>query len=119
MRRKLFKYFILALIAVIIPCCATESNIPFLIIGIWQTPILGGGTETHQFNPDGSLVDSSDTYSTQTGTWSLAGSILTITITIPPTAPVNYSISFSNSNTMIETPVVIGSSSTWSRVLNL
>lgn len=94
--------------------CATGSSASSEIVGIWQSPI-AGGTETLQFEQDGTVVDSSDTFATLTGTWAVSGSALTMTY---PSSSSTATVSFPDSNTMVLVPAG-GSRTTWTRLLSL
>ena len=98
--------------------CATGSSASSEIVGIWQTAIVigtGQGTETLQFQQDGSVVDSSDLFAAKTGTWAIAGNSLTITY---PSSSLAAIVSFPDDNTMILAPAG-GSQATWTRLLGL
>jgi hypothetical protein len=107
---------IIAIVAIItLFSCGPGSSQASEIIGIWQTAITGG-TETLQFNQDGTAVDSSDTFATQSGAWTVSGN--TLTLAYPSTSAINAVISFPNYSTMIETPSA-GTAITWTRIQHL
>lgn len=111
MKKSLF--FSVLIVVVLIGCSAALPPTSE-IIGIWQTAI-AGGTETLQFNQDGTFSDSSDTFATKTGTWAVSGSTLTM---IYPASTLTATISFPDYNTMIMTPSG-GSAETWARLGSL
>ena len=114
--KRLVAPILCGLVFIVLLSCSTSSPSAALIIGTWQSSS-DGDVETQEFNPDGSVSDSSNTFATQIGTWSVSGSALTITY--PETSALNYSVSFPDENTMIESPAGAGPSLTFMRLAHL
>ena len=108
------KLYMLAILIFFTTFGCKTSLTPSEIYGIWQAPI-ATGTETQQFNQNGTVVESSDTFAEMDGTWAVSGNTLSLAFSGVSSS---YIFSFSGDTTLIETPTGVGPVLTFTRLKN-